>query len=223
MLDKPMVEKYTLWRERALDDPDLTAELAEIENDEEQIRDRFYRELEFGTGGLRGVLGAGDNRMNVYTVRRAAQGLADYLNARYDRAAVAISYDSRIKSDRFAREAACVLAANGIAVHLFGELNPTPVLSFAVRELGCQAGIMVTASHNPAKYNGYKCYGPDGCQMTDHDAGEVTACIREVDLFEDVKTVDFHQALADGRITLIPDSLVEDFLRNVLSRQGGFI
>ena len=219
MLDKPMVEKYTLWRERALDDPDLTAELAEIENDEEQIRDRFYRELEFGTGGLRGVLGAGDNRMNVYTVRRATQGLADYLHARYDRAAVAISYDSRIKSDRFAREAACVLAANGIAVHLFGELNPTPVLSFAVRELGCQAGIMVTASHNPAKYNGYKCYGPDGCQMTDHDAGEVTACIREVDLFEDVKTVDFHQALADGRITLIPDSLVEDFLRNVLSRQ----
>ena len=183
MLDKPMVEKYTLWRERALDDPDLTAELAEIENDEEQIRDRFYRELEFGTGGLRGVLGAGDNRMNVYTVRRATQGLADYLNARYDRAAVAISYDSRIKSDRFAREAACVLAANGIAVHLFGELNPTPVLSFAVRELGCQAGIMVTASHNPAKYNGYKCYGPD------------------------------------GRITMIPDSLVEDFLRNVLSRQ----
>ena len=219
MLDKPMQEKYTLWREKAVDDPDLTAELTEIENDEEQIYDRFYRELEFGTGGLRGVLGAGDNRMNVYTVRRATQGLADYLNARYDRAAVAISFDSRIKSDRFAREAACVLAANGIGVHLFGELNPTPVLSFAVRELNCQAGIMVTASHNPAKYNGYKCYGPDGCQMTDHDAGEVTACIRKVDLFRDVKTLLFENALADGRINMIQDSLIEDFLRNVLSRQ----
>ena len=219
MLDKPMQEKYTLWLEKAVDDPDLTAELTEIENDEEQIYDRFYRELEFGTGGLRGVLGAGDNRMNVYTVRRATQGLADYLNARYDRAAVAISFDSRIKSDRFAQEAACVLAANGIGVHLFGELNPTPVLSFAVRELNCQAGIMVTASHNPAKYNGYKCYGPDGCQMTDHDAGEVTACIRKVDLFQDVKTLIFEKALADGRINMIQDSLIEDFLRNVLSRQ----
>ena len=219
MLDKPMQEKYTLWREKAVDDPDLTAELTEIENDEEQIYDRFYRELEFGTGGLRGVLGAGDNRMNVYTVRRATQGLADYLNARYDRAAVAISFDSRIKSDRFAREAACVLAATGIGVHLFGELNPTPVLSFAVRELNCQAGIMVTASHNPAKYNGYKCYGPDGCQMTDHDAGEVTACIRKVNLFRDVKTLLFENALAAGRINMIQDSLIEDFLRNVLSRQ----
>ena len=157
---------YDRWLQYDLEDKDLTEELHSIQGKEDEIIDRFYKDLEFGTGGLRGVIGAGTNRMNIYTVRRATQGLADYLNEDYKTASVAISYDSRIKSDRFARDAACVLAANGIKAYLYKELMPTPALSFAVRELGCQAGIMVTASHNPAKYNGYKAYGADGCQMT---------------------------------------------------------
>ncbi|HIZ21064.1 MAG TPA: phospho-sugar mutase [Firmicutes bacterium] len=219
MLDSTIQAKYERWLQCAGEDPDLLAELRGVEGDEEQISDRFYRELEFGTGGLRGVIGAGDNRMNIYTVRKATQGLADYLNARYPSSAVAISFDSRIKSDLFAREAARVLAGNGIRVHLFPQLEPTPVLSFAVRELECQAGIMVTASHNPSKYNGYKCYGPDGCQMTDHDAGEVTACIRRLDIFNDVKTASYEEAKAAGRIAEIPDSLVEAFLNRVQAQQ----
>ena len=219
MLDSTIQAKYERWLQCAGEDPDLLAELRGVEGDEEQISDRFYRELEFGTGGLRGVIGAGDNRMNIYTVRKATQGLADYLNARYPSSAVAISFDSRIKSDLFAREAARVLAGNGIRVHLFPQLEPTPVLSFAVRELECQAGIMVTASHNPSKYNGYKCYGPDGCQMTDHDAGEVTACIRRLDIFDDVKTASYEEAKAAGRIAEIPDSLVEAFLDRVQAQQ----
>ena len=133
------------------------------------------------------MIGAGENRMNIYTVRKATQGLADYLNTNYKTSSVAVSFDSRIKSGLFAREAARVLAGNGIKVHIFSELNPTPVLSFAVRRLGCQAGIMITASHNPSKYNGYKCYGPDGCQMTDNDASAVTEYIRKVDIFGGVK------------------------------------
>ncbi|HQD38804.1 MAG TPA: phospho-sugar mutase, partial [Candidatus Avimonas sp.] len=178
-----IAEKYNLWVENAKEDPDLISELESIRYSRAEIYERFYRELEFGTGGLRGIIGAGENRMNIYTVRRATQGLADYLKDRYDSAAVAISYDSRIKSDLFAAEAARVLAANGIKAHIFTEINPTPVLSFAVRRLDCQAGIMITASHNPSEYNGYKCYGPDGCQMTDNDASEVTGYIRKVDIF----------------------------------------
>jgi phosphomannomutase len=176
-----------LWLEKATEDADLMAELTSVANDPEAIRDRFYQELAFGTGGLRGVIGAGENRMNIYTVRKATQGLANYLNERYATSSVAISYDSRIKSDYFAVEAARVLAANGCTVYLFPQLEPTPVLSYTVRYYGCQAGIMVTASHNPAKYNGYKCYGADGCQMTDADASAVTAYIRALDIFEDIK------------------------------------
>ncbi len=212
-------QKYELWLQNAAEDPDLIQELQDIREEDAQIEDRFYRELEFGTGGLRGVIGAGDNRMNIYTVRKATQGLADYLNARYDASAVSISFDSRIKSDRFAREAARVLAGNGIAVHLFPELEPTPVLSYAVRENRCQAGIMVTASHNPAKYNGYKCYGPDGCQMTDHDANEVTGYIRKVDAFRDVKVADYDAAVADGTIRIISGDLLASYMACVLSRQ----
>ena len=219
MIDSALSQKYTLWLQNASEDPDLLAELRSVEGDEEQISDRFYRELEFGTGGLRGVIGAGDNRMNIYTVRKATQGLADYLNARSPSSAVAISFDSRIKPDRFAREAARVLAGNGIQVHIFPQLEPTPVLSFAVRELHCQSGIMVTASHNPSKYNGYKCYGADGCQMTDRDANEVTACIRKVDIFNDVRVADYEEARADGRIQEIPDSLVRRFLDRVEGQQ----
>ncbi len=219
MLDSTITNKYERWLRNAGEDPDLLDELRSVEGDEEQINDRFYRELEFGTGGLRGVIGAGDNRMNIYTVRKATQGLADYLNVRYPSAAVAISFDSRIKSGLFAREAARVLAGNGVKVHIFPQLEPTPVLSFAVRELHCQAGIMVTASHNPSKYNGYKCYGADGCQMTDHDANEVTACIRKVDIFDGVKVADYESAKADGLIREIPDSLVDDFLCRVEKQQ----
>lgn len=213
------MDKWNLWLCNAGEDPDLIEELRGIEGDEEQIADRFYRELEFGTGGLRGVIGAGDNRMNIYTVRKATQGLADYLRAKYPASSAAISFDSRIKSDRFAREAARVLAGNGVKVHLFPQLEPTPVLSFAVRRLGCQAGIMVTASHNPSQYNGYKCYGADGCQMTDHDAGEVTEYIRRVDIFRDVRVADYEAAKAEGLITEIDGHLVEEFLAEVEKRQ----
>ena len=212
-------DKYTLWLEKATEDIDLTAELTSVANDPEAIRDRFYQELAFGTGGLRGVIGAGENRMNVYTVRKATQGLANYLRARYETAAVAISFDSRIKSDYFAAEAARVLAGNGCTVYLFPQLEPTPVLSYAVRYYGCQAGIMVTASHNPAKYNGYKCYGADGCQMTDVDANAVTECIRALDIFEDVTVADFDAAVEDGRIRMIGDELLESYLGKVMEQQ----
>ena len=159
-------ELYELWRARAVEDPDLSAELAGIAGDAEAINDRFYRDLAFGTGGLRGVIGAGTNRMNLYTIRRATQGLADYLNHSGLPKKVALAHDSRHKGDLFCREAARVLAANGITAYVYPRLEPTPALSLAVRYLGCGAGICVTASHNPAKYNGYKVYGADGCQIT---------------------------------------------------------
>ena len=158
-------DKYKLWCEKAVKDPDLISELKAIENDSDAISDAFYKDLEFGTGGLRGVIGAGTNRMNVYTVGKASQGLAAYVNSVTDNGKIAIAYDSRIKSDLFAKTAACVFAANGIKVYIYKELMPTPMLSFAVRRLKCDAGVVVTASHNPAKYNGYKAYGPDGCQL----------------------------------------------------------
>ena len=210
---------YNLWCQRATEDADVVAELAAVAGNEAEIRDRFYRELAFGTGGLRGVIGAGSNRMNIYTVRKATQGLANYLKDRYATSSVAVSFDSRIKSDVFAREAACVLAAAGITVHLFPQLEPTPVLSYAVRYYGTQAGIMVTASHNPAKYNGYKCYGPDGCQMTDADAGDVLEYINKVDLFEDVYTMPYDEAVAAGLIKVIGDELLESFTQQVLAQQ----
>ncbi len=218
-MDTKINEMYELWLARANEDPDLTAELQSIAGDEAAVFDRFYCELEFGTAGLRGVIGAGDNRMNIYTVRKATQGLANYLKAHYAESAVAIAYDCRIKSELFAREAARVLAGNGVKVFLFDELNPTPVLSFAVRELQCQAGIMVTASHNPAKYNGYKCYGPNGGQMTDNDANEVTGYVRALDIFDDVTVADYDAALESGCIELVGAALVEKFLDCVETQQ----
>ncbi len=218
-MDTKIKEMYELWLARANEDPDLAVELQAIANDEDAIFDRFYCELEFGTAGLRGVIGAGDNRMNVYTVRKATQGLANYLKAHYKISSVAIAYDCRIKSELFAREAARVLAGNGVKVYLFDELNPTPVLSFAVRELACQAGIMVTASHNPAKYNGYKCYGPNGGQMTDNDANEVTAYVRALDIFDDVTVADFDAAVASGAIQMVGEALVNTFLDRVEEQQ----
>ena len=204
--------KYKHWLEQSLEDGDLAEELAAINGDDEAIKDRFYRDLEFGTAGLRGVIGAGTNRMNIYTVRRATQGLAEYLNSAFKDPSVAISYDSRIKSDVFAKEAARVLAANDIHVHLYRELHPVPCLSFATRELKCNAGIMVTASHNPAKYNGYKVYGPDGCQMTNEAADAVLERINKLDLFTDIRLVDFDAAVEAGNVEYIPDAVLEKYL-----------
>ena len=204
--------KYALWLQKAVEDSDLIEELKRISGDEKEIYDRFYKELEFGTAGLRGVIGAGTNRMNIYTVRRTTQGLANYLNSKKEGASVAIAYDSRIKSELFARECARVLAANGVTARIVKELQPVPVLSFAVRELRCDAGIMITASHNPAKYNGYKCYGPDGCQMTDTDADNVYAEILKVDLFDGVEEISFDQGLETGKIVYIEDSFYDKYL-----------
>lgn len=210
-------ELYTLWCKNAKDDPDLCTELESIKDDNDAIVDRFYRDLEFGTGGLRGVIGAGTNRMNIYTVRRATQGFADYLNQEYTNPSVAISYDSRIKSDVFSKAAAEVLAANGIKVHIYSELMPTPCLSWATRALKCQGGIMVTASHNPAKYNGYKVYGEDGCQITLRGAEIILEKINSLDMFTGVKTSSFDEELAKGNISYIGQDVIEDFYKHVLA------
>ena len=212
---------YDLWLSRAVEDPDLPAELAGIAGDEAAINDRFYRDLEFGTGGLRGVIGAGTNRMNIYTIRRATQGLADYVNAAGLPKKVAIGHDSRIKGDLFAREAARVLAANGITAYLYPRLEPTPALSWAVRYLGCGAGICVTASHNPAKYNGYKVYGADGCQITLEAAAKVLAAIGQHDYFDSPKLVDYDEAVAAGTICSIDDKCLSDFVDAVLALRPG--
>ena len=212
---------YDLWLSRAVEDPDLPAELAGIAGDEAAINDRFYRDLEFGTGGLRGVIGAGTNRMNIYTIRRATQGLADYVNAAGLPKKVAIGHDSRIKGELFAREAARVLAANGITAYLYPRLEPTPALSWAVRYLGCGAGICVTASHNPAKYNGYKVYGADGCQITLEAAAKVLAAIGQHDYFDSPKLVDYDEAVAAGSIQRIDDKCLSDFVDAVLALRPG--
>lgn len=213
------MQLYELWKEKAREDEDLVRELAEVAGDENGIYDRFYRELEFGTAGLRGVLGAGSNRMNIYTVRKTTQGIAQYLKERYGAPSVAISYDSRIKSDLFAREAARVLAANGVKAYLTHELMPTPMLSFAVRDNGCQVGIMITASHNPAKYNGYKVYGPDGCQMTSESADAVYDIMNTLDIFSDVKIADYDKAVADGSIVIIGDEIYPRYLDKVYEQR----
>ena len=213
-----VTERYKEWLENATEDPDVAEELQAIQGDDAEIRERFYRDLEFGTGGLRGVIGAGTNRMNIHTVRRATQGLANYIKKSFENPSVAISYDSRIKNTMFSQAAAGVLAANGIHVHIYKELMPTPCLSWAVRALGCSAGIMVTASHNPAKYNGYKAYGADGCQITLEVAEQVIQEINSLDVFHDVTFCDFEQAVADGRITYIEQDVIEEYYKNVLAQ-----
>ena len=205
-------DKYKLWCEKAVKDPDLISELKAIENDSDAVSDAFYKDLEFGTGGLRGVIGAGTNRMNVYTVGKASQGLAAYVNSVTDNGKIAIAYDSRIKSDLFAKTAACVFAANGIKVYIYKELMPTPMLSFAVRHLKCDAGVVVTASHNPAKYNGYKAYGPDGCQLGLEAADYVLSIMNKVDIFDGVKDTDFETAVEKGQIEYIGDDVINDYL-----------
>ncbi len=206
--------EYARWCAKVTD-PELSAQLSAIEKEDAEIQARFSAELEFGTAGLRGILGAGISRMNLYTVRRATQGLASYIVARYGEGSVAIAYDSRNKSTLFAREAASVLAANGVKAWLFDRLMPTPMLSFAVRELSASAGIVITASHNPAQYNGYKVYGPDGCQMTLEDTRSVSDRIAAVDLFDDVRTADFDTALAERGIQYIPARVVERYYEEV--------
>ena len=213
--------RYRAWRSRPDLDPALAAELASIEGDEAAITDRFYRDLAFGTGGLRGVLGAGTNRMNIYTVRKATQGLADYLNATDLPKRVAIAHDSRHNGDLFARETARVLAANGITACLYPRLEPTPALSWAVRYLGCGAGVCVTASHNPAKYNGYKVYGSDGCQITLEAAEKILAAIEAVDIFEGVRLADYDKAMQDGLIQLIGEDCLDAFVDAVYAQRVG--
>lgn len=212
-----MNQRYIQWMKMAIEDNDVVEELKMISSDENKIADAFYRDLEFGTGGLRGIIGAGTNRMNIYTVAKASQGLANYVKKQplTENWKIAVGYDSRIKSDLFATVASEVFAANGISVYLFDELMPTPCLSFAVRKLECAAGIMVTASHNPSKYNGYKVYGSDGCQITTKAAKEILGEINSIDIFQDVQRVDFSEALSDGRIQYISDEVITAFVEAV--------
>lgn len=210
---------YSQWITNAVEDDDLTRELSEIKGKDDEIYERFYRDLEFGTAGLRGVIGAGTNRMNIYVIRRATQGLANYLNSHKSGAKVAISYDSRIKSDWFAKATAEVLAANGITAYIYKQLMPVPCLSFATRELGCDAGIMVTASHNPAKYNGYKVYGADGCQLIEQAADAVLAQINSLEMFGGAKFMPFDEALAEGKIVYIPQEVEDKFIEVVKKQQ----
>lgn len=210
-------ENYELWRSRVTE-PELIAELESIQNDENEIKERFYGELNFGTAGLRGVISAGSNRMNVYTVGRTTQGFADYLNTVYHtdaRPSVVIGYDSRIKSAEFAEYAARVFAANGIKAYLFDGLVPTPLVSYSVRYLGCKGGVMVTASHNPSQYNGYKAYGPDGSQLSVGDSEKVIEAIDRVDIFNDVDALSLEEGLKCGNIVMVGKELMESYLDEV--------
>ena len=212
------MDDYQRWLSAELEDPALKQELLAIQGQDEQIKDRFAVSLKFGTAGLRGVLGAGSNRMNIYVVRQATQGLANWVKTQGGKQLVAISYDSRINSDVFAKTAACVLAANGIHVRIYDALMPVPALSFATRYYGANAGIMVTASHNPAKYNGYKAYGPDGCQMTDDAAAIVYAEIQKTDILTGAKMMSFEEGLAQGLIQYVEDSCKEALYEAIESR-----
>ena len=203
-------DEYRRWCRQVKEDY-LLEELNAIKDNDREIEDRFLLNLEFGTAGLRGVLGAGTNRMNIYTVAKATQGLANYLLSEEEHPKVAISYDSRNRSREFAKISARVLAANGIKVYIYSTLMPVPMLSFAVRNTGSSAGIMVTASHNPAKYNGYKVYGPDGCQMTSESADKVLGEINKLDIFNDIKKVDFEKALEEKTIEYTPDSVINAY------------
>ncbi len=209
---------YDIWLDGTKDNKELHDELLAIEGNEDEILDRFYRNLEFGTAGLRGVLGAGTNRMNTYTVCQATQGLADYLNSRYKNPSVAVGYDSRINSDVFSKQCAEVLAANGVKVYIYPNLIPTPLVSYAVMRLKCQGGVVITASHNPSKYNGYKCYDPAGYQMTEEAANETYAFIQKVDMFRDIKRIPFEGGISKGLIEYISDDIVEEFYAKVLTR-----
>lgn len=206
-------KEYKRWLVNATADADIVEELKTL--DDAKIEDAFYRDLAFGTGGLRGVIGAGSNRMNIYTVAKASQGLANYLKKYFAESSVVIGYDSRIKSDVFAKVAAEVFAANGVKVNIWPVLMPVPTVSFATRYLHTSAGVMVTASHNPSKYNGYKVYGADGCQITTETATEILTEIEKLDLFVDVKHGDFKASVADGMISYIQDEVYTAFVEQV--------
>ncbi len=213
---------YRYWLEHPAVDQNTKNELLQIENDAQEIQERFYKDLEFGTAGMRGILGYGTNRMNVYTVRKATQGLAEYILSMGASAAekgVAISYDSRMNSELFAMQAACVLTANGIKAYLSDTLRPVPILSFAVRHLTCQAGIMITASHNPPKYNGYKVYGDDGSQLSPAVADKVLEVIYRTDIFNDVKTHTPEQAAQSGLLKIVGSEIDEAYYTQVLRQQ----
>ena len=213
------LDEYKRWLSANLIDFDLHAELASIENDEEAIKERFAVSLKFGTAGLRGTLGAGTNRMNIWVVRQATQGVADWVKTQGGTQTVAISYDSRLKGWTFAKDAAAVLAANGINVRLYDELMPVPALSFATRYYHCNAGIMITASHNPAKYNGFKAYGPDGCQMTDDAAAIVYDQIQKTDVLTGAKYISFAEGVAKGLIQFVGDDCKEALYEATEARQ----
>ena len=210
-MNERAMREYTRWAERVTD-PELAEQLAAMKGDEKAIEDAFFQDLEFGTAGLRGVLGAGSNRMNVYTVALATQGLANYLKANFDEPGVAICRDSRHKGELFCRVAAEVLAANGVAAHLYPRLEPTPACSFATRDLGCSAGINITASHNPAEYNGYKVYGADGCQITTQASKDILAAIGQVDIFDGVARMPFDEAMDAGLVDYIGEGTIERFV-----------
>ena len=203
------MDDYKRWLAAELEDEALSAELRKIEGNEDEIKDRFAVALKFGTAGLRGVLGAGSNRMNIYVVRQATQGLANWVRQQGGNQLVAVSYDSRINSDVFAKETARVLAANGIRVRIYDALMPVPALSFATRYYNANAGVMITASHNPAKYNGYKAYGPDGCQMTDDAAAIVYAEIQATDILTGAKLISWEEGVAQGLIEYVGDDCKE--------------
>ncbi|MBO2518015.1 MAG: phosphoglucomutase, partial [Clostridiales bacterium] len=213
-MEDNMNQLYERWLDNCKDE-ELLSELKAIQGNEEQINDRFYCELAFGTGGLRGEIGAGQNRMNIYTVGKATQGLADYLKEKENSPSIAIAHDNRKNSDLFADRAAAILAANGVKVYLYPVLTPTPMLSWAVRYFRCSGGIVITASHNPAVYNGYKVYGPDGCQITDDAASTIEKCISKIDIFDGVKNGDFGELVAGGMIEYIDEKCSRDYLKMI--------
>ena len=231
-MNDSIMRQYERWVREASEDPKIAEELRALAGKEEEINDRFYRDLAFGTGGLRGVMGAGTNRMNIYTVAKASQGLADYVRNQSGcggtgpegtafegtEVRIAVSYDSRLNSAQFARKACQVFAANGIEAYLFPRLMPTPCLSFAVRSLHCSAGVMITASHNPSKYNGYKVYGPDGCQITTRAAKAILEEIQKLDLFQDIRQVDFEAGIQKGMIRRISEEIYRDYVEAVKSQ-----
>ncbi len=213
------LDDYKRWLEADLLDVDLKSELLSIADDDEAIKERFAVALKFGTAGLRGTLGAGTNRMNIWVVRQATQGVADWVKTQGGTQTVAISYDSRLKGWNFARDAAGVLAANGINVVIYDELMPVPALSFATRYYKCNAGIMITASHNPAKYNGFKAYGPDGCQMTDDAAAIVYDSIQKTDVLTGAKYISFAEGVEKGLIKFVSDECKEALYEAIEARQ----
>lgn len=216
-MNEKIMQEYNRWLEKATEDQALVKELNAMKDNYNLIEDSFYQNLSFGTGGIRGVIGAGTAKLNIYTVRKASQGLANYIlnNFPAEQRTISIAYDSRINSDVFARAAAGVFAGNGIKTYIYKELMPTPCVSFAIREMKTCAGIMVTASHNPSKYNGYKVYGPDGCQMTTKAADETLAEIEKLDMFDSAKYISFEEGLANGSIEYMPEYVYDNFIANV--------